>query len=180
MRALNLDLRRDGAASKWAGGVLLAAGAVAALLLWNDHRVLAAETAAAESNLRAARPATRRKLAPALPAADVQKAALEVKRASEILAQLKLPWNDLFVSVESAKLPDVALLGVESDTEKRHVKISAEAKDLQAMLDYLRFLQTQPTLQDVYLQSHQYQQQDPQHPVRFVLSADWTARRLAE
>jgi Fimbrial assembly protein (PilN) len=71
----------------------------------------------------------------------------------------------------------VALLSIESDTDKGRMKISGEAKDLQAMLDYLRFLGTQPTLAEVYLQSHQVQQQDPQRPVRFVLSADWTARR---
>ena len=177
MHALELDFRGGPASAGWPGAVVLAAAVAAGLLLWNDYRQIAAETAAVESNLRAAGTAMRRKAAPVRPAADLQKAHLEVKRASEVLAQLKLPWNELFVSVESAKLPDVALLGVESDTEKRHVKISAEAKDLQGMLDYLRFLQTQPTLGQIYLQSHQYQQQDPQHPVRFVLGADWTVRQ---
>lgn len=176
MQALHLDFRRDHANPPWAGGLLLAAGVIAGVLLWNDYRQLEAETAAAEAGVRASGLAARKPSVPARPAAEVQKAHLEVKRASEVLAQLKLPWNELFVSVESAKLPDVALLAVESDTEKRRVKISAEAKDLPAMLDYLRFLQTQPTLSGVYLQSHQYQQQDPQHPVRFVLSADWAVR----
>ena len=174
MHALDLDFRRDHSKFGWAGAVLLAAGIAAALLLWNDYRQLAAETAAAEASLEATGKAARKIAAPSLPAAEVQRAVLEVKLASEVMAQLKLPWNDLFVSVESAKLPDVALLAVESDTEKRRVKISAEAKDLQGMLDYLRFLGTQPTLTEIYLQSHQYQQQDPQHPVRFVISADWT------
>jgi hypothetical protein len=177
MRALDLDFRRDGSKAKWPGGLLLAASLAAGLFLFNEYRQIEAEAGAAEASLRAAGPAARKKPAPPRAGADLQKTALEVKRASEILARLKLPWNELFVSVESANVPDVALLGVESDTEKRRVKISAEAKDLQAMLDYLRFLHTQPTLTEIYLQSHQYQQQDPQHPVRFVLSADWTARQ---
>jgi hypothetical protein len=177
MHALNLDFRRDSSKSKWAGGLLLAASLAAGLILLNEYRRIAAETGATEASLNAAGPATHKKSAPARPGAEVQKTALETKRASEILARLKLPWNDLFVSVESAMVPDVALLGVESDTEKRRVKISAEARDLQGMLDYLSFLQTQPTLTGIYLQSHQYQQQDPQHPVRFVLSADWSVRQ---
>jgi len=177
MAMLTLDFRRDHAPTPWAGGLLLAAGIVAGVLLWNHYQRLVAETTEAEASVRASGIATRRTKTPALPAAEVQKAVLEVRRASEILARLKLPWNELFGSVESAQSPDVALLAIESDTEKRRVKISAEAKDPQAMLDYLRFLQAQPTLSDIYLQSHQYQQQDPQHPVRFMLGANWSVRQ---
>ena len=36
-------------------------------------------------------------------------------------------------------------------------------------------LGAQPKLANVYLQSHQVQQQDPQHPVRFVLGSDWVS-----
>jgi hypothetical protein len=43
------------------------------------------------------------------------------------------------------------------------------------VLEYLRFLGAQPKLANVYLQSHQLQQQDPQHPVRFVLGAAWVS-----
>jgi Tfp pilus assembly protein PilN len=71
----------------------------------------------------------------------------------------------------------VALLQIESDVDKQHVKISAEARTLGAMLDYLRDLEGRSILSDVYLQSHQIQQQDPERPVRFVLTATWLARR---
>jgi len=176
MDALDLDFRRDHAKPGWIGALLLAAALGVGLMLWKDYQQVLGQTAAAESNLRAIGMATRKKAAPERPAADAQKTQLELKRANEVLARLKLPWNDLFVSVESAKLPDVALLAIESDTEKRRVKISAEAKDPLAMLEYLRFLQSQPALSEIYLQNHQYQQQDPQRPVRFTLSADWTVR----
>ncbi len=112
-----------------------------------------------------------------MPPATSQKVALEVKHAREILLQLSMPWNELFASVESVEAPNVALLGIESDIDKQRVKISAEAKNLGAMLDYLRALEGRPTFADVYLQSHQIQQQDPQHPVRFVLTATWLVRK---
>jgi Tfp pilus assembly protein PilN len=69
----------------------------------------------------------------------------------------------------------VALLSIESDTGKRQVKISGEAKDIESVLNYLRVLGAQPKLANVYLQSHQLQQQDPQHPVRFALGAAWVS-----
>ena len=176
MRALELDYRREGTTARWAGAAILAAALAGTLAVAAQYRHLAAELAQAETEVRESGIAAKRKSAPRQ-GGDVQKVGLEVKRANEILLRLKLPWNDLFASVESASMPDVALLSIESDTEKGRVKISAEARDLQAMLGYLRFLGTQPTLAEVYLQSHQVQQQDPQRPVRFVLSADWTARR---
>jgi hypothetical protein len=45
------------------------------------------------------------------------------------------------------------------------------------VLQYLRFLAARPALADVYLQSHDLQKQDPQRPVRFVLSAEWRVRK---
>lgn len=176
MRALELDFHREGLGAKWVGIVLLAAGLAGALGVAAQYRHVAAELSQAEADVRASGTAARKKSTPRS-SGDVQKVSLEVRHANEILQRLKLPWNDLFASVESANMSNVALLSIESDTEKGRVKISGEAKDLQGMLDYLRFLGTQPTLAEVYLQSHHVQPLDPQHPVRFVLSADWTARR---
>jgi hypothetical protein len=87
-----------------------------------------------------------------------------------------VPWSELFASAESAAMPDVALLSIESDTDKRRVKISGEAKHLEAVLEYLRFLAARPALADVYLQSHNVQKQDPQRPVRFTVNAQWRVR----
>jgi hypothetical protein len=176
MRALELDYRRQGATARWAGAALLAAGLACTLGVVAQYRHVVAELAQAEADVRESGTAARKKSTPRT-SGDLQKVSLEVKHANEILLRLKLPWNELFASVESASMSNVALLSIESDTDKGRMKISGEAKDLQAMLDYLRFLGTQPTLAEVYLQNHQVQQQDPQRPVRFVLSADWTARR---
>jgi hypothetical protein len=175
MRVLDLDFRREDRHARWAGIALLAAGLAAAIAAGAQYSQLAEESAYAEASVRESGMVARRQPTAIRPSGDVEKVALEMKRASDVAFALKLPWNDLFASVEAANTPNVALLAIESDTGKRQVKISGEAKDLESLLDYLRFLGAQPKLANVYLQSHQLQQQDPQHPVRFVLGADWVS-----
>jgi hypothetical protein len=102
--------------------------------------------------------------------------AIEVKHANEVLRQLSMPWDGLFHTVESAGGKDVALLALEPDTEKRLLKISGEAKNIAAMLDYIRKLEKRDLFGTVYLQSHHVQMQDPEKPVRFVLLAIWRVR----
>ena len=177
MRALDLDFRSSDRQANWVGIALLAVGLAGAIAAGGQYSQLADEFAQAEARVRESGIAARRQTAAVRPSGDVQKVALEVKRASEVAFALRLPWNDLFTSVESANTPNVALLSIESDTGKRQVKISAEAKDLESMLDYVRFLGAQPKLANVYLQSHHLQQQDPQRPVRFVLGADWDSNQ---
>lgn len=176
MRALNLDYRRQPRRGGL-GIALLIAGVAGAVVLGNLYAEIADEAAQAETSIREHSAAARKKVIVSGAPGDVQKTALEVKHAREILSQLGMPWNDLFTSVEGVEAPDVALLRIESDVDKQRVKISAEAKDLGAMLGYLRNLERRPNFLDVYLQSHQIQQQDPQRPVRFVLTATWLARR---
>lgn len=175
MRILNLDFRREDSQGRWVGIALLAAGLAGAIAAGAQYSQLAEELAQAEASVRESGTAARKQTAVIRPSGDLQKVALEMKRASEVAFALKVPWNDLFASVEAANKPTVALLSIESDTGKRQVKISGEAKDIESVLDYLRVLGAQPRLANVYLQSHQLQQQDPQHPVRFVLGAAWVS-----
>jgi hypothetical protein len=176
LRALTLDYRRQPRA-RWAGVALLMVGAVGAGLLGAQYAQIVYAAAQAETGIREHGVATRKKVvAPSAPG-DAEKMALEVKHAREILLQLGMPWNELFTSVEGVEAPDVALLHIESDVDKQNVKISAEARNLGAMLDYLHDLEGRSIFSDVYLQSHQIQQQDPQRPVRFVVTATWLVRR---
>jgi hypothetical protein len=172
MRALSLDFRRQSRPG-WIGRAMLIAGAVGAVVLAGQYIQMVDEVAQAEVGIRERGVATRKKPVFSSAAGDTQKVALEVTRAREILFQLSMPWNELFASVEAVDAKDVALLSIESDIDKQRVKISAEAKDLDAMLDYLRALEGRPIFADVFLQSHQIQQQDPQRPVRFLLTATW-------
>jgi hypothetical protein len=90
-----------------------------------------------------------------------------------VLRRLSLPWDSLFLTMESAAGGEVALLALEPDAEKQVVKVSGEAKDFTALLNYVTRLEAQEAFGPVYLQSHQVQLQDPQRPVRFALHAVW-------
>ena len=178
MRALSLDFRREESSTGWLGIALLVAALAGVVVSADRYLELADQLAAEKASSRdAAAAAARKKTSAAVPRGDPQTLAAEIKHANEILIQLTLPWGDLFASAESSGTPDVALLSIESETDKRRVKISGEAKNLESILDYLRYLKSRPTLVDVYLQSHELQKQDTQQPVRFVVSAEWKVRK---
>lgn len=97
----------------------------------------------------------------------------EIRHANEILRQISLPWEKLFQAVESSVNQEVTLLGLEPDIEKHIVRIRCEAKNIAAMLNYIRQLEKQHEFRSIYLQSHQVQEQDRERPVRFSLVAAW-------
>ena len=97
----------------------------------------------------------------------------ELRFANRVIDQIDTPWDALFGAVESAYSDQAILLSVEPDTEQREVRLTAEAKDLAAMLAYLDQVRQSPILKGAYLASHQINQQDPQKPVRFIIEARW-------
>lgn len=104
---------------------------------------------------------------------DIPEMMQEIRRANDVLRQISLPWDRLFQVVESSVSQDVTLLGMEPDIEKHVVRISCEAKNIAAMLSYIRQLEAQHEFGSIYLQSHQIQEHDPEKPVRFSLVAAW-------
>jgi hypothetical protein len=173
MRRLELELLKDEGPAAWLGTALLGAGLATAIGVAAEYSALDESMARAESSLRESARAARKKPVVSRLQADPQKVALEVRQARELMLRLQLPWHELFGSIEGARKSDVALLSIESQHEKRRVKIYAEAKDVEAMVSYLAYLRRRPALSEVYLESHEVQLKDQQRPVRFVLSADW-------
>src|SRR5271169_6864724 len=90
------------------------------------------------------------------------------KAANQVARELQVPWAELLAALESVPTPEVALLGVEPSATRHVVRITAEAKNSGAMLDYLQDLQGRH-FSDVWLTSHQIQLQTPGTPVRFVV-----------
>lgn len=175
MRALRLDYQRRTRPVSWLGLGMLASALVALVLtggyyhqlgqgieLWEsrvDH-----EERLAGHRARALRPAS---------AEAAREQALEVQHANQVLRQLSLPWDALFTAVEASGGKNIALLSMEPDLRKGAVTISAEAKDFDAMLEYVRQLGKREVFGSVLLQNHQVQQADPQKPIRFSLRAVW-------
>ena len=83
-----------------------------------------------------------------------------------------MPWATLFVALESVAGRNVALLSIEPSAQRQEVRITAEAKNSEAMLDFLEALRGQ-SLREVVLVSHQIQAQAPGTPLRFQARAQW-------
>lgn len=100
----------------------------------------------------------------------------DVAAAATIEKQLWVPWSSLLAELESASQDvsaTVSLLQVEPDPAKHIVRITAEARTLPDALAYLERLQKSSMLRYPMLDSHELRKDDPQHPIRVKLSAEW-------
>lgn len=95
---------------------------------------------------------------------------------SRVATQLATPWTGLLNELELASRDDaqhIALLSIEPDHEKHRIHITAESRDLPMALAYLQRLQASSVLRYPMLDSHEVRADQPEHPVRFALSAEW-------
>lgn len=174
MRALNLDFqpRRRSGPLGWS---LLAAGAVLALgcLVLSQH--LGEQVEQQQGHLQT----TQRVLTGdtgakvVLTPAETREQAQNLAEMRKVSQQLRRPWENLFAMLEAMPRDNVALLTLTPDARKGQVRISAEAKDLEAMLEFHRNLEASDELSDVSLLSHEIVANVPEHPVQFNLSATW-------
>ena len=95
----------------------------------------------------------------------------EVRSAESVVRQLTLHWAALIGALEQAATRDVALLQLQPDAEWRLLHLSAEARDREAMFEYLRRLGSAQGLAEVHLVSHQVQSEDPLRPIQFAVQA---------
>lgn len=172
MRALHLDYQAPPRRSK-AAAIVLATGlalAIVALENLNHWREQAsqwqAELALAQDKVSrgrtAADPARQRRAA--------LERAEEIRVANGVIRQLNFPWAEMFETLEAATNQEVALLAIEPDARKNLVRVTAECKTDQAMLNYIRRLQQAELLADVTLQKHEVQAQDAERPLRFTVT----------
>lgn len=90
------------------------------------------------------------------------------------IAQLNLPWRDVFDAVESGTPATIALLALEPDAKKHLVRGLAEAKSSDGMIAYIEQLKQQTFFGAVILTKHEINEQDPNQPIRFQFEAQWT------
>ncbi len=174
LRAVQLDLLQPERRASGGGVVLLAAGVVAVFVVLSFHGELKGEARQLEAQV-AKLERRSRGLAPAGMRLDetVQR---EIQRANEVIDKLALPWDSLFRAVEGAANDRVALRGIAPDAKAGTVQISAETADPEAMFDYVRRLEQQSGLSQVYLLRHQRERRNTVRPIRFLVSASWMKR----
>lgn len=173
MRALQLDFLQ-GSRRGGNGIVLLALGVAAAFAVVSFHDELKDEADLLES--QAAKLERRARGAAPVNVQVDESVQQEIRRANEVIDQLALPWDRLFLAVESAASERVALRGIAPDVRAGTVQISAETADAEAMFDYVRRLEQQSGLSQVYLLQHQRERRNIARPIRFLVSASWMQR----
>lgn len=171
MPRLSIDFSRTRVRPAPAGVVLLLAGCL--VLATSGARFWQASTAhdlASSEYARATRkPVTKKHAAVPLSAAVLQ----AEKQNQAVLDKLTVPWQSLLAIVESYPAHDVALIGIDQNPGQRQIRITAEAKDAQAMLAYLNFLQHTALLHEALLSEHEIEAHAPGTPVRFQIAAIW-------
>ncbi|MFI8479515.1 PilN domain-containing protein [Pseudomonas sp. NPDC078700] len=174
MRELQLDFQPRAIASAlgWllllVGGVLAAAVLSTHMLLVKAERIELDKLSAMQLELRGGpvngAGASRK---------SRQGSEVSVAEMRRISAEMNLPWNALFNSLESIPRDDIALLSIAPDARKQQLRLTAEARNLEAMLAFHRNLESTLQLRDISLLSHETLEQVPERPVRFSLSATW-------
>ena len=109
----------------------------------------------------------------ALPQARIS--AQQAGAVNAAVLQLNLPWRALHDAIGEATPPSIALLALEPDAKKRSIKLTAEAKTSDAMIDYVAQLKRQELFAGVTLTRHEINEADPNRPIRFQLEAEWSA-----
>lgn len=173
MRAINIDFQAV-SAKPWTGLAILTCGVALIAITLLLYQSSALEASVLEARIATAKNAfsqnsQRNQSAPKESAQRKE----EIAIANGLIHQLTLPWEALFNSFELATSKEIALLSIEPDTKKRIVRVTAEARTANDMLDYIKRLQKSPMLDDVVLQRHELQTRDPERPLRFIVTSVW-------
>lgn len=168
-RSIRRAVKRTQPAS-WAlagiGLVLCISAAVVALKLTRQYEALQADRLRVQARtvkIAAHKPVPQKFIIP-----DAQASA--VNRA---IAQLNLPWRDVFDAIEAATPATIALLAMEPDAKRQLIHGLAEAKTSDSMIAYIEELKKQAFFDSVILTRHEINAQDPNKPIRFQFEATW-------
>lgn len=109
------------------------------------------------------------------PVAVVAIADSRIDAINAAISDLNLPWQALFSSLEQIKPKNVALLSLEPNAGKHVLRIFAEAKQAEDMLEFVRLIRQQPQFTEAVLVKHEVYMQDPNRPLRFSVETVWKA-----
>ena len=164
MRPVRIDFARVAAPTRWLGWAVLVASVALTGVLVTEQRASQVELARLQDRARVLGGGPR-------PAGTGRDLSAEMQRARAVTEQLTLPWGPLFQAIESATTARVALLALQPDTEQGLVRITAETRDLNEALEFVRRLSQTRQLRSVHLDGHHIQTDNPMAPLRFTVVA---------
>ena len=146
-----------------AGWLLLGVGLVMLALIYRSGEDTRAELARTEGRLWQVRGRQ------SMPVARVVSPA-EQEAGQKLAAELGQRWDLLFSALEQAQTPGVDLTLVYPDPARRLVRLAGRARDMDAVVAYLRHLQRSGVLR----RAHLTQQAPKEGSLEFQLQAEWT------
>ena len=163
---LELDYVAPVRRAMWPGIALLAVALALSAVVLERYRDVRAELGRLEAQAGLVLPGGR--TARALPKERLDE---QAKNAEAVVRQLTLPWASLVGAIEQAATRDVAILQLQPDADQRVLRLTAEARNRDAMFEYLKRLGGARELANVVLVSHQVQKDEPQQPIHFSVQA---------
>jgi hypothetical protein len=101
----------------------------------------------------------------------------EAKIIDAAVRQLSIPWAQMIEAVEAASSSEVTVLQLQPETQQRNLRLTAEAKNREAMLRYVRRLGETRVLSGVHLVNHHVLVEDPSRPIQFGVQAAFRSNR---
>lgn len=98
----------------------------------------------------------------------------QVNAINHAIQRLNLPWPELFSMFERNQPKMVVLLALEPDVATGTLKILAEAKTPEDMVDFVESLEDEDIFTSVSLTRHEIFEPDPNKPYRFTVEAQWS------
>lgn len=171
MRQTHVDFVASSASSARTGIVLFVIGTLLAGAAVMDDANRSDELVQLQVSLKKAKAVSRRMEAVRAPDHGIGLAG--VRQSGDINRRLTSPWSELLDALEHAQNDSIALLAIEPNAEQGKLRLSGEAKDMDALVGYIRSLDGKAGLSELRLLTQQAKQSDPQHPVEFVLESHW-------
>lgn len=104
---------------------------------------------------------------------DLSQLSERMKDAKSVADQLNLPWGTLLSELSALCDKDVVLLAIEPDASSRSVRVSAEARNPDAMFAFLKRSSRSAVIKNLHLTQHHLIKEDPMRPVRFEANGSW-------
>lgn len=95
-------------------------------------------------------------------------------------ARLLTPWGELFHALEQAQTESIALLSIEPDAGRGRLRLAGEAKNAEALAEYLKSLQATASIDGLRILTQQVKQNDPEQPIEFIVEARWNGPKRVE
>lgn len=102
--------------------------------------------------------------------------AKQVEAINRAVLQLNMPWERLLSAVETRLSDSIALLGLEPDAGVQVLRIQAEARTADDMLEFVYQLAHEDMFATVHLVRHEVNQSDVNKPFGFTVEAQWQVR----